>query len=136
MDEPEGYIVIYIYPATFSLARDILEKRVLATVPRVFLPGADIHVSIGFRAILGGPSSTPIPSGDLGDVFAKNEDVCVVKFGVFFTIRIVMLYGMMFAGRGALIFVPGPDEVGAVLGGGCDEGERGHYAIGGGDTYD
>ncbi len=106
------------------MARDILEKRVLAPVPRVFLPGADIHVSVGFRTVLGGPSSTHMPSGNPGHVLAKNEDVCVVKFGVFFAVGVVMLNGMMFAGGDALIFVPGPDEVGAVSSGG--DGGGGH----------
>jgi hypothetical protein len=130
-------ILLYIYTLRHFHWRVISLKNEFSPPSReYFFPVRTSTYPSVSAQFWGGPSSTPIPSGDLGDVFAKNEDVCVVKFGVFFTIRIVMLYGMMFAGRGALIFVPGPDEVGAVLGGGCDEGERGHYAIGGGDTYD
>jgi hypothetical protein len=73
----QQYILLYTYSATFSLAPDFLEKRILA-VERVFLPGADIHVSIGVGAVLGGESGTPIPPGYFHDVIAENHCVTVI----------------------------------------------------------
>ena len=73
---------------------DILEKRVLFAMQRVFLPGADIHVSIGLGTILGRPTGAAIPSGDFGDILAQDHDVTFVQFGVFFALGVVMFDGM------------------------------------------
>ena len=55
---------------------DILTK--LFPAMRVFLPGADIHVSVCFRAILGGPTGAVIITGDFCDFVAKDHDVVAV----------------------------------------------------------
>ena len=82
---------------------------------RVFLPGADIHVSIGLGTILGRPTGAAIPSGDFGDILAEEHDVTFVQFGVFFALGVVMFDGMKMGRCILLVCVPGFDGVSPVF---------------------
>ena len=107
---------------------DFLEKRVFA-MQRVFLPGADIHISVCFRAILGWPTGAIIPSGDFGDMIAKHHDVAFVQFGVFCTVGVVMFDGMKMRWRDLLVCVPRTDVMGSVFRSDGGSGDIGHNVM-------
>jgi hypothetical protein len=91
---------------------------------RVFLPGADIHVSIGLGTILGRPTGAAIPSGDFGDILAEEHDVTFVQFGVFFALGVVMFDRMKMRWRDYLVFVPRTDVMRSVSRGGDETFDR------------
>ncbi len=82
------------------------EERVLS-LQFVVLPGANIHVSIRFGAVLRGkPIAVPVMPFDFDDVVAQHHDVVAMRSGVFFADSVVVLDGVQRARMHALEPVP------------------------------
>lgn len=118
-------------PGTVStyLDSDFLEERVFS-LKRVFLSGADIHVSVVVSAVLSRPTSAPMPTSDLGHIFTKDHNVVIAEFRVFFAGRVVMIDGMKMGWGDFLVFMPRTDRVRSVFlagsSGGGGGGSRRH----------
>lgn len=105
--KPHGTVSTY-------LDSNFLEERVFS-LKRVFLSGADIHVSIVVSAVLSRPTRAPMPTRDLGDIFTKDHNVVFTVFDVFFAGRVVMFDGMKVGWGDFLVFMPRTDGVRSVF---------------------
>ena len=72
----------------------------------IFFAGADINITVGICAILGGPTNRPIPTSYARNFIAENHNVLWAIFRKFFTSGVVVFDGMEMRRGDLLVSMP------------------------------